>query len=143
MMSVFFFFKQKKAYEMRISDWSADVCSSDLRTLCAQVAAELAERVAHVGRGAHLVVGQAVDDHRHAARRVALVADLSYSTPSSSPVAFFNARSMVSLGMLIARPLWIAVRRPGLLAGSAPPLRAAPGIVREVGERRVGNRGVG
>src|SRR3546814_2897431 len=26
----FFFFKQKTAYEMRISDWSSDVCSSDL-----------------------------------------------------------------------------------------------------------------
>src|SRR3546814_6586880 len=29
-MRVFFFFKQKTAYEMRISDWSSDVCSSDL-----------------------------------------------------------------------------------------------------------------
>src|SRR3546814_8077120 len=29
-MIVFFFFKQKTAYEMRISDWSSDVCSSDL-----------------------------------------------------------------------------------------------------------------
>src|SRR3546814_2304347 len=29
----FFFFKQKTAYEMRISDWSSDVCSSDL-ALC-------------------------------------------------------------------------------------------------------------
>src|SRR3546814_4184261 len=29
----FFFFKQKTAYEMRISDWSSDVCSSDLRDL--------------------------------------------------------------------------------------------------------------
>src|SRR3546814_7186148 len=27
----FFFFKQKTAYEMRISDWSSDVCSSDLQ----------------------------------------------------------------------------------------------------------------
>src|SRR3546814_9776611 len=30
-VSIFFFFKQKTAYEMRISDWSSDVCSSDLR----------------------------------------------------------------------------------------------------------------
>src|SRR3546814_7460037 len=30
MSSVIFFFKQKTAYEMRISDWSSDVCSSDL-----------------------------------------------------------------------------------------------------------------
>src|SRR3546814_20544115 len=29
----FFFFKQKTAYEMRISDWSSDVCSSDLHFL--------------------------------------------------------------------------------------------------------------
>src|SRR3546814_5144691 len=30
MCMLFFFFKQKTAYEMRISDWSSDVCSSDL-----------------------------------------------------------------------------------------------------------------
>src|SRR3546814_4246577 len=30
MLYIFFFFKQKTAYEMRISDWSSDVCSSDL-----------------------------------------------------------------------------------------------------------------
>src|SRR3546814_2988913 len=29
---MFFFFKQKTAYEMRISDWSSDVCSSDLQS---------------------------------------------------------------------------------------------------------------
>src|SRR3546814_5272533 len=32
-MLFFFFFKQKTAYEMRISDWSSDVCSSDLSKL--------------------------------------------------------------------------------------------------------------
>src|SRR3546814_8690731 len=41
--SVFFFFKQKTAYEVRISDWSSDVCSSDLR------AAEYEHRNAHRG----------------------------------------------------------------------------------------------
>src|SRR3546814_16864556 len=30
---MFFFFKQKTAYEMRISDWSSDVCSSDLSAM--------------------------------------------------------------------------------------------------------------
>src|SRR3546814_2577316 len=30
LLSCFFFFKQKTAYDMRISDWSSDVCSSDL-----------------------------------------------------------------------------------------------------------------
>src|SRR3546814_6357345 len=37
----FFFFKQKTAYEMRISDWSSDVCSSDLGRHLAQFAAIL------------------------------------------------------------------------------------------------------
>src|SRR3546814_10879103 len=38
----FFFFKQKTAYEMRISDWSSDVCSSDL--LCDQPASPQTHR---------------------------------------------------------------------------------------------------
>src|SRR3546814_6610219 len=39
---LFFFFKQKTAYEMRISDWSSDVCSSDLLSFsnAEQVAAQ-------------------------------------------------------------------------------------------------------
>src|SRR3546814_6241602 len=47
----FFFFKQKTAYEMRISDWSSDVCSSDLgakprrQHLQHAVARVMAERV--------------------------------------------------------------------------------------------------
>src|SRR3546814_9113797 len=36
---VVFFFKQKTAYEMRISDWSSDVCSSDLRDCRVDMAA--------------------------------------------------------------------------------------------------------
>src|SRR3546814_2557971 len=43
LVSFFFFFKQKTAYDMRISDWSSDVCSSDL---IAQATAESLERVA-------------------------------------------------------------------------------------------------
>src|SRR3546814_4483052 len=40
---VVFFFKQKTAYEMRISDWSSDVCSSDLtrlRNICEAILAD-------------------------------------------------------------------------------------------------------
>src|SRR3546814_5097443 len=36
MLLLFFFFKQKTAYELRISDWSSDVCSSDLAPQFAQ-----------------------------------------------------------------------------------------------------------
>src|SRR3546814_12361387 len=38
---LFFFFKQKTAYEMRISDWSSDVCSSDLLEFVQQVIRDL------------------------------------------------------------------------------------------------------
>src|SRR3546814_13649433 len=41
MYSLFFFFKQKTAYEMRISDWSSDVCSSDLNRYCLHLIAAL------------------------------------------------------------------------------------------------------
>src|SRR3546814_2351465 len=43
---LFFFFKQKTAYEMRISDWSSDVCSSDLYALSLHL--DLEERQIHV-----------------------------------------------------------------------------------------------
>src|SRR3546814_12230085 len=47
----FFFFKQKTAYEMRISDWSSDVCSSDLRNIGALIADELVAREADIAFG--------------------------------------------------------------------------------------------
>src|SRR3546814_8928302 len=51
MCLLFFFFKRKTAYEMRISDWSSDVCSSDLeKTLVSAVtAAGLAEMLSGDG----------------------------------------------------------------------------------------------
>src|SRR3546814_7392008 len=42
----FFFFKQKTAYEMRISDWSSDVCSSDLEDLVHRVRGQQVDQVA-------------------------------------------------------------------------------------------------
>src|SRR3546814_8659126 len=41
---LFFFFKQKTAYEMRISDWSSDVCSSDLSLVYARAKNEVSDR---------------------------------------------------------------------------------------------------
>src|SRR3546814_10613321 len=51
-LCVFFFFKQKTAYEMRISDWSSDVCSSDLVAL---------KEFANQGQRAELKVGDEVE----------------------------------------------------------------------------------
>src|SRR3546814_4786041 len=42
---LFFFFKQKAAYEMRISDWSSDVCSSDLLLIDGENRIESGNRV--------------------------------------------------------------------------------------------------
>src|SRR3546814_9646316 len=47
LFSLFFFFKQKTAYEMRISDWSSDVCSSDLQPPGARISRFLKGRLAH------------------------------------------------------------------------------------------------
>src|SRR3546814_5027431 len=43
-MNCIFFFKQKTAYEMRISDWSSDVCSSDLREILVEQDQEIPPR---------------------------------------------------------------------------------------------------
>src|SRR3546814_2253589 len=53
---LFFFFKQKTAYEMRISDWSSDVCSSDLQGIDLLLdathpyAAQISHNAAHAAR---------------------------------------------------------------------------------------------
>src|SRR3546814_13274270 len=61
----FFFFKQKTAYEMRISDWSSDVCSSDLgRDRRAGRPLPVALLAAHPeagGRGGHRAPGGAAE----------------------------------------------------------------------------------
>src|SRR3546814_2455545 len=46
----FFFFKQKTAYEMRISDWSSDVCSSDLNNCGIRIGAGAMPVVAKANR---------------------------------------------------------------------------------------------
>src|SRR3546814_2916430 len=50
-----FFFKQKTAYEMRISDWSSDVCSSDLLPLGTQLQGAAALGREHRGGGRELI----------------------------------------------------------------------------------------
>src|SRR3546814_10329970 len=49
-MCCFFFFKQKTAYEMRISDWRSDVCSSDLMPKRADAIAQRLVLIACPGR---------------------------------------------------------------------------------------------
>src|SRR3546814_8552482 len=91
----FVFFKQKTAYEMRISDWSSDVCSSDLRLNL--LFEDLAQRGVTAGLEVVLVrprlveVQRRIDDvvlrRRRADRAVALRVvrvTAHYFNPSSS-----------------------------------------------------------
>src|SRR3546814_1777062 len=57
-----FFYKQKTAYEMRISDWSSDVCSSDLRVMVPQFQCKAIREAA---RFRHLFGWQIAARHRH------------------------------------------------------------------------------
>src|SRR3546814_20742879 len=63
---LFFFFKQKTAYEMRISDWSSDVCSSDLEYDPRIGAPEFRQAGRkQIARGAWVSPLQLADDFHH------------------------------------------------------------------------------
>src|SRR3546814_1179484 len=67
-----FFFKQKTAYEMRISDWSSDVCSSDLRKFAEVKTLEFAHAFSVPlgnGRQAELWRGRIRRHHKESAAR--------------------------------------------------------------------------
>src|SRR3546814_6184521 len=69
---IFFFFKQKTAYDMRISDWSSDVCSSDLCLAHADVHDGPAHALADGGHADGCVdaVGHGDDPGRRGAGRL-------------------------------------------------------------------------
>src|SRR3546814_16193331 len=112
---VFFFFKQKTAYEMRISDWSSDVCSSDL--ILVGVGAGI--RVARLG---------AVE-----ARREVLVVGVLVLLCRLGTVVTAERRARVGLVSPVARAV------PGLGEGATPARRAGVvvvGVVQEIEQRR-------
>src|SRR3546814_4279036 len=86
---IFFFFKQKTAYEMRISDWSSDVCSSDLRGVEGGIAAD--ER--HVAQA----------EAEHAARRDCHVARLLRLVCPPVPVAADLQCLRVGVGEVVSQ----------------------------------------
>src|SRR3546814_5682856 len=66
----FFFFKQKTAYEMRISDWSSDVCSSDLGVVGEQ------DQCGKRRRTDRVALGHRLGCVAHRVERIGDVADL-------------------------------------------------------------------
>src|SRR3546814_8902745 len=61
----FFFFKQKTAYEMRISDWSSDVCSSDLASAATARSPGLFQQVAEAAPGGDDRAAELAPQARH------------------------------------------------------------------------------
>src|SRR3546814_16817788 len=108
-MVLFFFFKQKTAYEMRISDWSSDVCSSDLM--------------------AGVVIGlKREEDGAAHARTPALAARASSAAHSSSMTAADRSPSPISASgqsAAAARGVHLAIHQPISAALPASSAQAA------------------
>src|SRR3546814_1495036 len=88
----FVFFKQKTAYEMRISDWSSDVCSSDLHRRHAE------QQVGDLGAQAAAEAGELEAD-RHALRRQQFVGQMparpAFITTDHRPAVVADRKSVV------------------------------------------------
>src|SRR3546814_18109875 len=118
---------------MRISDWSSDVCSSDLREACRVVEVQLEERLAL----AHLVAdGGTPHDPGHSGHRVLLAGPAGAEAPGRH-----SHRHRVELAagaggrggddLYLARPGGGGVRVAAL--GPHPPLPGLPGPALEAG----------
>src|SRR3546814_8285709 len=86
---IFFFFKQKTAYEMRISDWSSDVCSSDLKATVSELGGgQRIRRPVVQALRAQILLAQGNDAHRNGGmteQRMAahLIGDVLAAVPRS------------------------------------------------------------
>src|SRR3546814_8560570 len=87
----FFFFTQKTAYEMRISDWSSDMCSSDLLRI-------LFDKVADEWRNNALAEGNGARHIQRAARRPLTVAQRESLNPVFDHVSAAVRKSVRELG---------------------------------------------
>src|SRR3546814_4980647 len=123
-MWFFFFFKQKTAYEMRISDWSSDVCSSDLFDQ-AFAQRETDGIILEVGGGRHhhgIADAADLDRHRHFDRDLAQQVGIRDSAEADSAHrkrhggAAFHHRPAVAL--ITARPS--LAKAPSSIASSSP-----------------------
>src|SRR3546814_3521806 len=91
---VFFFFKQKTAYEMRISDWSSDVCSSDLFEVCRRL--KSAPATEHIP----IVMVTALDQPKDRVQGLEAGADDFLTKPVNDLALFARVKSLVRLKMV-------------------------------------------
>src|SRR3546814_3446305 len=113
---VFFFFKQKTAYGMRISDWSSDVCSSDLRK---GGPGTLAFCWAHVRRGFFDdAKGGNAPVAEEALRRIASLYRIEARIRGSSPEHRLAVRQAESASIIADMLPWFEEMLPKLPRGS-------------------------
>src|SRR3546814_149917 len=115
----FFFFKQKTAYEMRISDWSSDVCSSDLEWEEADVVLAGVSRSSKTPTSIYL------------ANRGYKVANIPLIPESPPPDVLFRLKNPLIVGLTTSPDRLVQVRRNRLLALKQAPETAYvdPGVV--------------
>src|SRR3546814_11548120 len=126
-----FFFKQKTAYEMRISDWSSDVCSSDLEADTLTIDGEFAAGLS-VGAD-HLVLRVlALLRERHGADRVPPIAvRLTQAPPGAAGIGGGSAHA-AAVAHVVRREFLpdlgdAAVARQGGGSGTGVSVPGAPG----------------
>src|SRR3546814_160640 len=126
---LFFFFKQKTAYELRISDWSSDVCSSDLH-LVPGIDAELNVLGSHVRLLLQSGIALRGSGSVEAPSQAAFLPDLA--VPSSTPMmsdSFMISRSSPSSLTSVPDHLPNSTRSPALTSSAwiLPASSRAPG----------------
>src|SRR3546814_19331350 len=101
----FFFFKQKTAYEMRISDWSSDVCSSDLGLLKQTVLVETIGGLETVKTsGAAPILTRrwhaAIEEHSAISLKQRLVANIGITIAGSAQTISYAGVVIVGVGLI-------------------------------------------
>src|SRR3546814_12494598 len=127
----FFLFKQKTAYEMRISDWSSDVCSSDL------FARDLGREHAF-GRVTDLVLGEMPRPLGHQLRQMRLEFGHAVAAACRDEEGLIKRNALVELGrdrqQLVLLGQIDLVEDEEFLLGTPPdPLQHRPGPLAEFG----------
>src|SRR3546814_11200711 len=131
----FFFFKQKTAYEMRISDWSSDVCSSDLRGWRPEATREAAREMALAQPLVALADALLAKRHRQALKRGRGFAKL----PTAERHQLRIAVKKLSYTTEFFRGLYPPTRTNGYLAPQRA-LQDTPEPLHRTEERGGGNR---
>src|SRR3546814_5085985 len=139
MYVVVFFFKQKTAYEMRISDWSSDVCSSDLAKGSLRKATRLLFHGISVGAESEAIMIRMPDSREYSAWTYLVPGYFSSNTREVDGIIGFCLDTGSCRPRLPNRPFW-SQGREASIRRSWPRPRGYRGE-REVAEPCTENRG--